>query len=453
MAATFLPPGLLQAVEAAEDDHFLILYLINGGVDNHYWFDPKPKALTAANQKANYLEGRDEAIMLSVTDVRGQKSFCTPIVEKLWTKHHDFFSILKGVYMSRSLDGHENNLTMLMTGTALASESFLHQMPNQMLLQFIESGLAKDFVTNTGGGANLSPALMANLVNKAKSVSGNSRLGDDFILNRLRQVDGSGLFGVGANKAVDGILKRGITSNVLNGFRIDEYGKYLQDSPQVQFLPVMRDAFVNKMSSTAIIRDGGLGALDCHSHVEAKKIHKRNYPGIVDNLDRLFQYLKDTDFDANRKLSEVCTVVVASEFNRTYRSLAIGGADVHNTGTDHNTFSNFVFMGGKGIKSGYICGATDLSEVGQDNLFKNVAKAHTDMDPFLVKAMGLPFDFENLIAKPFSPSASFDVHQHLTYSSVLNTILTVFGASPNTTIENLTAKAKPISKLLVRSGV
>ena len=141
-------------------------------------------------------------------------------------------------------------------------------------------------------------------------------------------------------------------------------------------------------------------------------------------------------------------MVGSSAFNRTYRSLAIAGADVNNTGTDHNTFSNFVFMGVKGIKAGRICGSTDLSEVGPDKQFTNVAKAHTDLDPFLVKAMGLPFDFDNLVSKPFSPSASFDVHQHLTYSSVINTILTAFGSKAEISIENLSVTAMPLTKLL-----
>ncbi len=446
--ATFLPPSLLQAIENAEDDHFLVLYLMNGGIDNHYWFDPKSKALTAAQQKQNYLEGRDEEIMLPITDARGMQSFCTPLVKDLWTKHKDLFSVLKGVYMSRSSDGHENNLTMLLSGTALTSESFLHQLPNKDLLSFVESGFAKDFVTNTGGGANLSPTLMTNLVKQVKASSAGNALGEDFIQERLRLAGSNKLFGTGSNGVLDGLMKRSVTSKVLAGFKVDEYGQYLQESPQVQFLPVMRDCFVNKLSSVAIIRDGGLPPVDVHSNVEAKKVAKRSYPGMIANLDRMFQFLKDTPYDGSRKLSDVCTVVVASEFNRTYRSLAVGGVDVNNTGTDHNTFSNFVLIGGKGVKTGLICGETDLSEVGADNQFKNVAQAHKEIDPFLVKSIGLPFDFDNLVAQPFKEGASFNVRHHLTYNSVINTVLKLFGATGKVTIENTSTVAKTLDKIL-----
>jgi len=121
-------------------------------------------------------------------------------------------------------------------------------------------------------------------------------------------------------------------------------------------------------------------------------------------------------------------VVVASEFSRTYRTLGFGDAAVNDGGTDHNQSSNFVLIGGKGIKPGLIAGDTDLKEADQRRQFTNVSKAHRERDRHLIKSMGLPFDFEKLVATPFPADASFRLDQHLTYNSVINTVLHLFGA-------------------------
>jgi len=77
-----------------------------------------------------------------------------------------------------------------------------------------------------------------------------------------------------------------------------------------------------------------------------------------------------------------------------------------------------------------------------------VSQAHLDLDPFLVKSIGLPFDFENLVAKPFNPTASFKVREHLTYNSVINTVLKAFESKARVNIENVSAVAPTIDKLL-----
>ena len=50
---------------------------------------------------------------------------------------------------------------------------------------------------------------------------------------------------------------------------------------------------------------------------------------------------------------DVTTVMIASEFGRTLRSL---DSPIDNTGTNHNQFSNSVLIGGKGIRGGMVIG-------------------------------------------------------------------------------------------------
>jgi hypothetical protein len=91
------------------------------------------------------------------------------------------------------------------------------------------------------------------------------------------------------------------------------------------------------------------------------------------------------------------------------------------TGTNHNQYSNTILLGGKGIKSGLVVGASDMV-----NPTEAVSQAHLAVDPVLEKAMGRPFDFAAMRPRGDLPEA-FRIEDYLTISSVVNTVYSLFG--------------------------
>jgi hypothetical protein len=90
------------------------------------------------------------------------------------------------------------------------------------------------------------------------------------------------------------------------------------------------------------------------------------------------------------------------------------------TGTNHNQYANSILLGGKGVRSGLVIGASDLAD-----LSTPVSKAHLAVDPVLEKTMGKPFDFAAMRSREDLPEA-FDVDDYLTIGSVVNTVYSLF---------------------------
>ena len=117
---------------------------------------------------------------------------------------------------------------------------------------------------------------------------------------------------------------------------------------------------------------------------------------------------------------DVTTVFVTSEFGRTMRQY-----DFQKSGTDHNSLTNTMLIGGKGIKGGQVIGASDFSSVAEH---KNASKAHLRLDPMKQKIMASPFNFETCSPTSDKPEA-FKSDHYLTSNSVVNTIFSLFGVS------------------------
>jgi hypothetical protein len=155
---------------------------------------------------------------------------------------------------------------------------------------------------------------------------------------------------------------------------------------------------------------------DVHA-AEQAKTQPKLFTTAIARLAEIFEAMDDTPFDAQRSMIDVTTIMVASEFGRTMR---IAEAPVDNTGTNHNSLSNSILLGGKGIRGGLVVGASDLaSEQAQ------ASGAHRAMDPALEKTMGTPFDFAAL--RPISELPDeFDIEDHLTIGSVINSVYALF---------------------------
>jgi hypothetical protein len=80
-------------------------------------------------------------------------------------------------------------------------------------------------------------------------------------------------------------------------------------------------------------------------------------------------------------------------------------------------------LGGKGIRGGLVIGGSDLA-----NETAIPSGSHLAMDRALEKTMGLPFDFYSMRAIGELPD-EFEIEDHLTIASVINTVYALFGVS------------------------
>jgi hypothetical protein len=97
------------------------------------------------------------------------------------------------------------------------------------------------------------------------------------------------------------------------------------------------------------------------------------------------------------------------------------GKPIGATGTDHNPLSNSVLIGGAGIKSGLVIGASDFQSATE-----TLSGAHNALDPEGLKVMGRPFDFGSCTVRSDLPGA-FAASDYLQIASVINTVYSLFG--------------------------
>jgi uncharacterized protein DUF1501 len=187
-----------------------------------------------------------------------------------------------------------------------------------------------------------------------------------------------------------------------------------QQSPEQQSLALIAECFRLSISRSAIYVPPEF--FDVHAAEQAKD-QPRLFGSSIGRIAALLQGLIDTPYDSQRSMLDVTTVMVASEMGRTLRA---EDTPIDKTGTHHNQFCNSVLVGGKGIRGGMVIGASDLT----DERAK-VSKAHLALDPELYKAMGRPFDFATLRARPDQPN-TFDIKDYLTIGSVVNTVYDLF---------------------------
>ena len=106
---SFLGPAEAEAL--ADDPHFFLMIVLSGGADSSYMFDARPLAMTAAGKIQNYL-GQDPAPWKGSNGlITGATSLVKPL-----NPFRDRFSVMNGVVMTPSFDGHAQNMNFLFTG-------------------------------------------------------------------------------------------------------------------------------------------------------------------------------------------------------------------------------------------------------------------------------------------------------------------------------------------------
>lgn len=106
--------------EPQGDPHFFLQIYVAGGCDASYLFDGRPLAMTQAGLIQNYL-GKEPDVW---TGANGGATWASPLVQPL-KPYFDRFSVVNGVLMSTSFDGHLQNLNDYFTGSAFGGDSFI----------------------------------------------------------------------------------------------------------------------------------------------------------------------------------------------------------------------------------------------------------------------------------------------------------------------------------------
>jgi len=413
----FLPKAsLLQAATPHDEPHFFLMIVLNGGADSSYMFDARPLSMTKAGKIQNYL-GREPSPWRGRN---GVETLSTPLIKPLMP-FRDRFSILNGVYMTPSFDGHLQNMNFLFTGNAFGGDSFIPHlnMPEtgrepQSLDGVMSSDPLLVTINNHSGVVPLQPRSVAGLSKALRRIQP-LESGDDlteFIRGRLStNSTGPGRLSAGA-----ALMRSALDRTPQVHHQLAQLSPPPRNlSPEQRTVALITQCFRLSISRSAIYSPSEF--FDVHATEQARQQPKL-FTSAISKIATLLRGLVDTPFDDRRSMFDVTTVMVASEFGRTLRA---PDAPVDATGTNHNQFANSILLGGKGVRAGLVIGASDLK--GETD---EASPAHVQLDPLLERSMGLPFDFATLTPRTDLPER-FDIQDYLTIGSVVNTIYALFG--------------------------
>jgi uncharacterized protein (DUF1501 family) len=422
--------------KGSSEPHFLLNIVFRPGWDPSYICDARPLAMTQAGKIQNYLN--EEPVQL--TGANGG----TCLVTSKFAPLKPFFdqgqlSIVNGVHMAATFDGHEQNLNFLLTGNPFGGESFIPHLNNGQTpapIDFLQNGfLYGTVITNGGAGVNLTPDTAKALVNSAKSIGAidsNSPL-LKYVGQRLNLAgSGDGRLAKGAREMSAGLTASAPLSDRMRQIELELSGDDLTDTLKVvhQFykLGITRSALLE-------IDDHNLDTHDVQSAKEQPELYSK----VVADIEKTLKFLAETKLSetSDKSLLDVTTVMITSEFGRTMRQ---EGSDIANTGTDHNPLGNSLLMAGKSVRGGWIVGATDFAAADEV-----LSGAHAEVDQNSVKLMGRPIDLETLQVLETKPT-TYDNADYLTFASIANSFYRMFGV-PEDKYWTL-GRNKPAAKIL-----
>jgi uncharacterized protein (DUF1501 family) len=400
--------------DTAEPHYFLLIFL-GGGADASYLYDARPLSMSAAGRARTFLA--EEPAVLRGRN--GNACRTTRLAQPL-ARLRDRFSIINGVHMASSFDGHLQNVNLLLTGNPFGGESFVPHLngatPHRAadLLDAIEpTNPIFSNISNHSRVVPLRPASVAGLATRLRQMPP-AQKGDelmDFVRSRIAaNAGGSGRLAAGAGAMLEGLSAAGELHRRIAQIEAPDP----QWNAEEQSISVMAQCFSRGIARSAIYlvpED-----FDVHSPDRARS-QPQLFTAAVERVATLLDGLIETPYDSRRSLLDVTTVMVASEFSRTLRSVDL---PAEYTGTHHNQLTNTILLGGKGIRPGMVIGESDLA-----NETEAPSPAHLSLDPRLERPMGRPFDFQTLRSRSDSPQ-SFDIGDYLTIGSVVNTVYSLF---------------------------
>lgn len=421
-SASSLPAAVSRPRDAAAAPHFFLEIFIAGGWDVSYLFDARPLAMTAAGKIQNYA-GEEPELW---TDRAGRKTWVGPAAQPL-KKHFDSFSILNGVHMATSFDGHDQNALYSLTGNPFGGDTHLALFGRgQTPLDFLQQGsfFGSGSIRNKGRAITLGPQSALALTNSVALEPSARRLGqliDGYVGSRLEangaSQPSSGLFADGSFKFREALRSSDEIESRLRRVKLD----FSEQTPIQQNMQVLGEYFRTGLTRSAVVFLNP--SIDAHDGNTAKNL-PQSLKTIMGQLAQVFEYLKATApvSAQNQSLMDETTILISSEFSRTMRQAAL---PLDKTGTDHNPLNNTVLLGGKGIKAGLIVGASDFREATE-----TLSGAHLEMDASALSIMGLPFDRSSLSSLPaYQPQLfpRYQIDDYLNFAAIANTLFELFG--------------------------
>jgi uncharacterized protein (DUF1501 family) len=409
--------GFAGARRIDQDPHFFLLIVLNGGADPTYTFDARPLEMTTAGKLQNYLGKAPDVYMGS----NGGRTLVTPLVKPLM-RFADRFSVLNGVMMAPSFDGHLQNMNLLFTGDPFGGGSFVphlnqprHGHDSLALDAVVPADEPPASLTNTSNIIPLQAGAAGGLAAHLRAVPPPTAQSPAarFIRNRiLANAAGPGRLSEGARVMLSALDAAPAIHRQLAqlGQRDDSL------TAEQQCLELILEVFRLSISRSAIYMPPEY--FDVHSAAQARS-QPQLFEAAIGRVATLLRGLSETAFDAKRSMLDVTTVMVASEFGRTMRSPE---KPIDGTGTNHNSLTNTLLLGGKGIRGGLLVGETDFASADEA-----ISTAHQLNDPRMEKMMARPFDFRTMRARSDLPE-DFSLADYLTVGSVINTLYSLFDA-------------------------
>ncbi len=407
LGLTLLLPRRRGRAATPKPDRFLLHVMAQGGLDTSMLFDARPRAMTAAGLIHNPL-GEEPTPWVGDNGQQTLAGSATSVLRPL----RDRFSVINGVVMSTTFDGHDQNTNVFLAGNPFGGTSFNADVNLDAVapLDYIRlGGLLATLQDNKT--IQITPPALADLVAGVTTLDRLSPALDEFLGGEAAALgDPSTRFGAGVLA-----LDSATTASRELKDRIEAIQLGDEVEPLAARLSVVREVFRHGIARGAVLSVDDI-QFDNHSPQQALA-QGPSYVELCSRIARVFQYLAATAFDDTRSLLDVTTVVIGSEFGRTMRQLA---NPIDNTGTDHNPLSSTVLLGGAGIRGGLVIGASDFQAAGE-----TLSGAHLALDPDAVKTMGRPFDFAAGAPSADRP-AEVAIGDYLQIGSIVNTVYSLF---------------------------
>ena len=417
--------GLSASATSDFEPHFFLNIIFPGGMDSRYTFDARPLAMTDAKLFVNYLNETPKLY----TGSNGGKCLTTKII-KVLKPFLNRLSVVNGVVMMPTFDGHENNVGFMVTGDPFSGESqmpHLNEGKHSLPLDYVQVGDGRllTTITNTGNSVPLNAASAKSFSERLKTLPSFAEESPlkTFLGNRMRAAAmGKGRFSGGSRAMSDGYDRLPKLAEALKNLDVSAGKDDRAIMPSVKLIGELFRGGVCR--SAMFVFDTDLSQtqnLDSHDSETAKE-QPRIIGELMDDLAAILDFLQNTPYDNERSLFDVTTIAVGTEFGRTMLPMfASEFSDFEFAGTDHNPLTNTILLGGKGIKGGLVIGESDFAKVGE-----KLSGAHLAQDPKKIKHMGRPFDFATGQVRHDLPAA-YTTADYLTYSSIANTIYQLFG--------------------------
>ena len=389
------------------EPQFFVHLMFPGGFDCSYLFDGRPLSMTKAKLIQNY-----SGVEPTLWEGSNGTSCWAAVGTKPLAELKSDITIVNGVVMAPTFDGHRQNANYLLTGNPFGGSSFMpHLNTNNMPLDGILSG---SIYADQVNFSNFVPLTIADAKAMVKSMKDKAPLNLEsqvwrFISSRYAANSGEGSFSSSASK---------MNLSVPGSAKLEDYIRSVElpSTDKVSFLDVIGEFFKKGISKSAVVSEDILG-MDAHAASDAKKC-----PTFAETIAKrtrdTINFLKSTPYDDKRSLFEVTTLMVSSEFGRTMLQKNV---DFDESGTDHNNFNNSVILAGNKIKGGQVIGQSDWRVEGEE-----LSKAHISKDDEIKRIFGKPFDFTSMKPRTDLPE-EFKIQDYLTVGSIVNTLYSAFG--------------------------